>query len=312
MIRKEITRRQFIASTTALCGATLLSSCTTTVSIPTAVDQVILGKTGLKLSRLGVGTGTIGGSVQRSLGTEGFNRLIQYAYGQGITYIDTSDSYQTHTYIRDAIKDIPRENLFIQTKMERLERLTEKPLEAIDRFRKELGVEYIDSLLVHAVRRFNWDEENKMLLDAFEEAKDRKIILSHGASYHAVPALEKSAQLDWVDVNLIRINPQGENIDTPEIERSAVSDASHLPAVVEQIKKMRENRQGIIGMKILGEGTFTESEDREKTIRYAMQSGLADAIVIGFKSSAEIDEAIWRMNRALVENRADVQYREAV
>ncbi|MFC1485894.1 aldo/keto reductase [Candidatus Latescibacterota bacterium] len=310
MSREKITRRQFITSTAALCGTALLPSCTAPVSTPTAVDQVTLGKTGLKLSRLGFGTGTLNsGDVQIALGQDGFNRLLRYAYDQGITYIDTSVGYKTMPWMRDALKGIPRENLFIQSK---LERRVENPREAIDTLRKDLGVEYIDSLLVHAVRSATWDEESKMLMDALEEAKAKKIILAHGASYHGIPALQTSAGLDWVDVNLIRYNPQGVNIDTPSLERGVASDASHVPMVEEQMSAMREKRQGIIGMKILGEGVFAESEDREKSIRYVMQSGLVDAIVIGFKSPAEIDEAVWRMNRALAEEHADARYREAV
>lgn len=117
-------------------------------------------------------------------------------------------------------------------------RVPEKPLEVLDRYRKELGVDYIDSLLVHAVRRDDWDDERKRLLDVLEEAKAKKIILSHGASYHSLPALKKGAQLDWVDVNLVRINPQGSHIDTPDTGRRTKSDTSHVPAVLEQIKVM--------------------------------------------------------------------------
>ena len=300
MSRKGITRREFIKGTAALAGATLLSSCTTgPLAIgqkPTAVDQVTLGKTGLKLSRLGFGTGSRGGSVQRALGANEFNRLIRYAYDQGITYIDTSESYRTHTMIREAIRGLPREKLFIQSKMPGL---PEKPLEVLDRYRQELGIDYIDSLLVHAARRVDWDEERKRVLDALEQAKAKKIILAHGVSCHSVPALKKAAHLDWVDVNLVRINPQGVNMDTPETGRRGSSNSSHVPAVLQQVKIMRRNGHGIIGMKIMGEGNFTKPEDREKSIRFAMQPGLLDVVVIGFKSTAEIDEAILRINSAL-------------
>lgn len=288
MIRKEITRRQFIANTIALTGSSLITSCSKKRTL-SAADQVTLGRTGLKLSRLGIGTGTIGGSVQRELGSDGFNRLLRYAYDQGITYIDTAESYQTHTMVREAIKGIPRENLFIQSKMPRI---PEKPLEVIDRYRLELGVDYIDSLLIHAVRNYEWDEERKRLMDAFEEAKDRKIILSHGASYHSLPALKKGTELDWTDVSLVRINPQGVKIDTENIEWSAESDASHVFAVIKQVVHMHEKHKGVIGMKVIGEGEFTDIQDREKAIRFNLQSGLSNAIVIGFKNTAEIDEAI--------------------
>ena len=301
MNRERITRRQFLKGTSVLAGTALLSSCSTgpfAKRTPTAVDQVTLGKTGLKLSRLGIGTGSKGGSIQRSLGADGFNRLVHYAYDQGITYIDTAESYRTHTMVRDAIKGLPREKLFIQSKMPGV---PEKPLEVLDRYRKELGVDYIDSLLTHCSVTSNWDDERRRVLDALEEAKNKKIILSHGVSCHSLPALRRSAELDWVDVNLVRINPQGVHIDTPAETWNATSDNSYLPDVLKQIKIMRQNNHGVIGMKIIGEGDFTNPEDREKSIRFTMQSGLTDAVVIGFKSSAEIDEAIERMNSALAE-----------
>ena len=301
MNKERITRRDFLKGTAALAGTVLLSSCSTgpfAKRTPTAVDQVTLGKTGLKLSRLGIGTGSKGGSVQRELGADGFNRLIHYAYDQGITYIDTAENYRTHTMVREAIKDLPREKLFIQSKMPGV---PEKPLEVLDRYRKELGVEYIDSLLTHCGITANWDDERRRVLDALEEAKDKKIIRAHGVSCHSLPALTTAAQLEWVDVNLVRINPQGAHMDTPAEIWDATSDNSHLPPVLKQIKVMRQNNHGVIGMKIIGDGDFTNSEDREKSIRFTLQSGLTDAVVIGFKSPAEIDEAIKRINSALAE-----------
>ena len=302
MSRKGFTRRQFIKSTAALAGALFLPSCAVWPSAkghrPTAVDQVTLGRTGIKLSRLGFGTGTKGGSIQRALGSDGFNRLLRYAYDQGITYIDTAQNYGTHTFVRDAIKDLPREKLFIQSKMPGV---PERPLEVLDRYRKELGVDYIDSLLVHCTIKADWDESHKRLLDALAEAKDKKIILAHGVSCHALPALTKAAHFGWVDVNLVRVNPQGAFLDTPVEDWNAKSDISHLQPVLEQIKVMRDNRHGVIGMKIMGEGIFTNPEDREKSIRFAMQNDLVDAVVIGFKSTAEIDETILRMNLALAQ-----------
>jgi len=298
----RITRRQFIRGTAALAGTAFLSSRSTGFPAkkgpPTAADQVTLGKTGLKLSRLGMGTGSKGGSIQRALGQDDFTRLVRYAYDQGITYIDTAQNYGTHEMVREAIKGIPREKLFIQSKMPRV---PDKPLEFLDRYRKELGVDYIDSLLSHVAVRADWDEERKRILDALEEAKDKQIILSHGVSCHSLPALKKAAEMDWVDVNLVRINPQGAFMDTPAEQSNAKSDVTHLPPVQRQMEIMRQNGHGVIGMKIIGNGDFTTAEERERSIRFAMQGGLVDAVVIGFKSTAEIDEAILRINRALAQ-----------
>jgi predicted aldo/keto reductase-like oxidoreductase len=302
MSDRKISRRQFLGSAASFTGGILLSGvalqAAPAVRIPTAIDQVQLGKTGIKLSRLGMGTGSIGGSIQRALGQDGFTRLIRYGYDQGITYIDTADSYKTHEMVREAIKGLPREKLFIQTKMPGGEK---NPLETIDRYRKELGVDYIDSLLTHCTVTKNWDEERKRFIDAFEEAKQKKIIRAHGVSCHSLPALTRAAELDWCDVHLVRINPQGAHLDTPAETWNAKSDASHLGPVTEQIKIMKRKKHGVIGMKLIGNGDFRKFEDRKKSIRYAMQCNLLNAAVIGFKSTAEIDEAIKLMNEALAE-----------
>lgn len=299
MQRHPITRRQFIERTAAIAGGIAISPLAAqTLGKKTAVDIVPLGKTGLKTSRLGIGCGTSSGHVQQQLGQDGFNRLVRYAYDQGITYIDIARSYQTHEMLGQAIKDLPREKLFIQTKMGGV---PEKPLEEIDAYRKTYGVDYIDSLLVHCTTSPNWEEERKRVMDALEEAKQKQIIRIHGVSCHSLPALKRSVELDWVDVHLVRVNPQGVQMDTPASTWNAPSDESHVPAVVEQIKLMRQKGRGVIGMKIMGEGKFVKPEDREKSIRFAMQPGLLDCVTIGFKSTAEIDEAIQRMNNALAE-----------
>ena len=244
MHRKQISRRRFVQGAAAVAGGILLPSCSLhkagKKSPPTAVDQVVLGNTGLKLSWLGMGAGSIGGSIQRNLGSEKFNSLVRYAYDQGITYIDTADSYKTHTMVRDAIKGLPREKLFIQSKMPGV---PEKPLEVLDRYRKELGVDYIDSLLTHCAVTTDWEEKRKRVLDALEEAKEKQIIRAHGVSCHSLPALTVAAKSKWVDVNLVRVNPQGAWIDTPVEKWDAKSNASHLPAVLEQVRVMRRNGQ---------------------------------------------------------------------
>jgi predicted aldo/keto reductase-like oxidoreductase len=303
MHRTEITRRQFIERTAAVAGGILLSPAMVRIgwsgTKKTAIDQVPLGKTGLKLSRLGIGCGTNSGRVQAELGQEGFNKLIRYAYDQGITYIDIARSYRTHAMLKEAIKGLPREKLFIQTKMGGS---PDNPLEEIDKYRQTYGVDYIDSLLVHCTTTPDWDDQRKRVMDAMQEAKDKKIIRAHGVSCHSLPALARGVELDWVDVHLVRVNPQGSHMDTADSRTwNAVSNASHVAPVMEQIGLMHKKGRGVIGMKIMGEGDFTKPEDREKSIRFAMQSGLVDAVTIGFKSPAEIDEAIQRINSALAE-----------
>jgi 1-deoxyxylulose-5-phosphate synthase len=263
----------------------------------TAVDQVALGRTGINLSRLGFGTGSTMGSVQAALGREGFSRLFRHAYDQGITCIDTADIYSTFEWISDAIKGLPRERLFIQSK------ITDKPqdvLAAIDRQRKILGTDYLDSLLIHGVLEDHWTDDWRRIMDGFNEAMSRKWIRARGVSCHSLPALRAAVASDWPDVHLVRVNPQGRYTDGEE-KNFWLSTWHDIAPVMLEIKAMHAKGRGVIGMKIMGSGEFTRAEDREKSIRHAMACKEIDAIVIGFASTQQIDEAIERINRALTE-----------
>src|SRR5512144_301259 len=140
---RPLSRRQFLERSAAAASALLLSSCSWSrpqaAAKRTAVDQVALGKTGLKLSRLGFGTGSDSGNVQYALGQEQFNSLIHYAYDQGITYFDCAQSYRTFEWIKGAIKGLPREKLFLQSKVPGQ---PDQVLATIDRHRKVFDTDY--------------------------------------------------------------------------------------------------------------------------------------------------------------------------
>jgi predicted aldo/keto reductase-like oxidoreductase len=305
MKRHGLNRRQFIRTSAVLAGTALLSpwalSNIRAAAAPagkrTAVDQMTLGKTGIKLSRLGFGTGSNNGHEQTALGRDGFTKLIHYAYDQGITYIDTAQAYATFDWISDAVKGLPREKLFIQSKMDG------KPadvLAVIDHHRKTFNTDYIDSLLVHCMTRDAWTDEWKRVMDGFNEAKEKKWIRAKGVSCHSLPALRAATASDWTEVHLVRVNPQGIYTDGEVADWNSSSHHDISP-VMQEIKTMHEKGHGVIGMKIFGAGTFTGTADREKSIRFAMACKEIDAVVIGFTSTQQIDEAIERMNRVLAE-----------
>ena len=298
MKSQDLSRREFLQRTAAFASVTLLSPALLAAPKRTAADQVALGKTGLKISRLGFGTGSNSGNVQRNLGQPAFNKLIHYAYDHGITHLDCAQGYRTFDWIADAIKGLPREKFFLQSK---IGGKPEKILEAIDKHRQVFNTDYIDSMLVHCMVKDKWTDEWKRILDGFAEAKEKKWIRAQGVSCHSLPALRAATASDWTDVHLVRVNPQGHVIDTPEETWNATSDASHVDPVIKEIKNMHARGHGVIGMKLCGNGDFTKAEDREKAMRFAMSHPEIHAVIIGFKSTAEIDESIERMNRALAE-----------
>ncbi|HTL55543.1 MAG TPA: aldo/keto reductase [Candidatus Limnocylindrales bacterium] len=263
----------------------------------TAVDQVTLGHTGIKLSRLGMGTGSNSGQIQYDLGREGFNSLVRYAYDQGITYFDCSQTYRTFEWLGGAVKGLPREKLFIQSK---IPGQPEDILSVIDHHRKVFDTDYVDTMLIHCMIKDGWTDQWKRIMDGFDEAKQKGWIRSKGVSCHSLPALRGGTETPWAEVHLVRVNPQGRRIDGPE-EIVWTDKVHEVEPVVTQLKAMKAKGRGVIGMKIIGNGEFVNAEDREKSIRFAMSRPELDAVVIGFKNRDEIDEAIRRINSALAE-----------
>ncbi|HON08397.1 MAG TPA: aldo/keto reductase [Verrucomicrobiota bacterium] len=297
MINRPISRRDFVKATTAIAGTAVIGSkinLSAAEQKRTATDIVTLGKTGLKPTRLGFGTGSNSGNVQYELGKEEFINLIHYAYDKGIRYFDCAQSYRTFGWIGDAIKGLPREKLFLLSKVPGK---PEDVLKVIDNHRKTFNTDYIDVLLIHCMTKNNWTDEYKRIMDAFDEAKEKKWILAKGCSCHSLPALQTAVASPWTEVHLVRINPQARHIDGPD--ESWNRPGNKIEPVIEEIKKMSAKGRGILGMKIIGNGEFTNAEDREKSIRFAMSLKEVHAVTIGFKSRAEIDEAIERINRAL-------------
>src|SRR5215510_6969766 len=199
--RVRISRRDFIKKSTEAASIVVIGSEIITkveaAPVRTATDWVQLGrinKNNVKIPRLGMGTGSINGKVQRDLGQEGFNKLIQFAYERGVRYIDTADNYKTHEMIREAIKGIPRDQLFIQSKLPLRPETTANPMATIDRYRKELGVDYIDSLLLHCMTRGTWVADQKAVMDAFDEAAAKGWIRIKGCSCHGLNALRASTK----------------------------------------------------------------------------------------------------------------------
>ncbi len=299
-----ISRREFVARTVAGTAAVSLGlpllggeeNGKKEKTKRSAVDKVTLGNSKVTVTRLGIGTGSNGGKVQRDLGQEGFNRLVRHAYDRGIRFIDTADMYKIHEMVREAIKGLPREELFIQSKIMWEPFIPKSITEVLDRFRKELGVEYLDHVLIHCATKKGWPGTLESMRDGLSAAKEKGIVRAHGVSCHGLPSLQEVADCKWVDVNLARCNHLGLHMDG---EKGAWSEGGNKSEAINQLKRIHAAGKGVIGMKIIGNGDFTKPEEREQSIQFAMKAPFLDAVVIGVKSPQEIDEAIERMDRAL-------------
>src|ERR1700722_15545751 len=212
-----------------------------------ANDTVTLGSTGIKTSRLAMGTGTVGSgghSHQTALGTAGLPNLLLHGYDHGLRFFDAADSYGSHPYVAEALKHVPRDKVTVLTKTWARDAAGVRA--DLDRFRKELGVDYIDIVLIHCVTEGDWTTRYRGVMDVLSEAKEKGVIRAHGVSCHTLPALRAAAASPWVEIDLVRLNPIGSHMDAePE-------------TVTGVIKQMRAQGKGIVGMKILGQGDLRD------------------------------------------------------
>jgi 1-deoxyxylulose-5-phosphate synthase len=252
-----------------------------------ATDTVVLGQTGIHTSRLACGTGTVGfnhHSDQTALGIQGLSDLLVHGYERGLRFFDCADSYGSHPHVAAALKRVPREKVTVLTKSWARDPATMRS--DIDRFRRELNVDYIDVLLMHCLTKDDWTERYRGAMDVLSEAKEKRLIRAHGCSCHSIGALRAAAASPWVEVDLVRINPIGSRMD---------SDPS---TVVEVIRRMKASGKAVVGMKILGQGDMRHRQDQ--ALSYALSLGLLDAFTIGAESVSEQDDLIRRIAQVRV------------
>ncbi len=253
-----------------------------------ATDRVLLGPRKIELSRMAMGTGTSGSNGSsnqtRKLGYHGVAELFRAAYDQGINFWDSADQYGSHTYIREALKTVPREKVVILTKTNSTTAAAVKA--DIDRYRRELGVDQIDILLLHNQQAADWNVRMKPCMDVISEARDRGIIRTHGTSCHTLQALKTAAAEPWVEVDLARLNPAGLHMD------------SDPQTVIGVLRQMKAAGKGVVGMKILGQGDLRKKTD--EAFQFAMAQDCLDCITIGSESRAEMEENLRKIPAASV------------
>ena len=250
-----------------------------------AADTVTLGKTGIQTSRLAMGTGTHGSghhSNQTALGVKGLSDLLLNGYNHGLRFFDSADSYGSHPHVAEALKHVPRDKVTVLTKTWARDPATARA--DLDRFRRELGIDYIDVCLMHCLTEGNWTDRFTGVMDVLSEAKQKGVIRAHGCSCHSIEALRAATKSPWVEVHLVRINPIGSYMD------------SDPATVVSVLKEMRAAGKGIIGMKILGQGDLRHRQD--EALNFALGLNLLDSFTIGAESQTEQEDLIRRIAAA--------------
>ena len=278
-------RRQFIRQAMAAGTAIALPPTVWPAVARRANDIIELGPAKIKVSRMAIGTGTFGGghssNQMRKLGADGLADLWWNAYDMGVFFWDTADAYGSHAAVKVALKKIPREKVVILTKA--ASRTAEAMKADLDRFRQEMGTDYIDIVLLHSRMSPKWDELDKGPMEVLAEAKDRKLVRSVGISCHSTEAMKVVARSTWLDICLTRLNQFGVRMDADTDEM--------LPLIAEA----RKAGKGLIAMKVLGEGQLRNRVD--EALRFAATKDAVHCFTLGCESRAEFKDNFDRIPR---------------
>ncbi|HTW81618.1 MAG TPA: aldo/keto reductase [Terracidiphilus sp.] len=290
--RREFLKTSIAVSTVAGAAAAPLKAAST----QKATELVTLGKSNLQVTRLALGTGSNNGYVQKALGQQGFNRLVQHAWDRGIRFFETAEAYATPAMLAEALKPYPRESYVLMSKV-----TTDPgadPAKRFDEMRRISQTDYFDIMLLHYQHTGNWVAESARWRDGINEAQAKQTIKVRGVSVHGLPALRLVPGDSWLQIAMIRMNHNGTRMDGPS--GADYTTPGNVEEVVHHVKQVKSEGMGVISMKLAGDGTFTQRSDRQAAVRFAFRSAGVDCVTIGFKSPQEIDEAFDNINLAYV------------
>jgi 1-deoxyxylulose-5-phosphate synthase len=288
-------RRDFLKTGLAAGALAGVASLPVKAERAAATDWVTLGRSDVKVTRLAFGTGTISGRVQRDLGQDQFTRLVRYAYDHGIRFFETAESYgDMHRMLGVALKGLPRDSYRLMSKVTTRDGVD--PQQKFDELRRLANTEYFDIMLLHWQHVASWPTDSIRWQDAILEAQSRKIVVGHGASVHGLPALRQVPGNKWLEIAMIRMNQKGASMDAEDYNTSGPGNVNE---VVTHVKQVRRQGMGVISMKLVGEGRFTKREDRQAAMKFAFKNAGVNSVTVGYKNTAEIDEAIENLNLAL-------------
>ncbi|MDD4190046.1 MAG: aldo/keto reductase [Mangrovibacterium sp.] len=296
-----LNRRKFVAALSLGTAHLLFHNHTLAANRPARstdpLQVVSLGRSGLRTTLIGIGTGVHAGNRSSALTRRGHDTavgVIRHAYDRGIRFFDCADTYGTHPVVGQALKHIDREKVTVCSKIWVLGGGIPEPERpdadiVVERFRKELDTDYLDTVQIHCMVDPDWTDSQKRQMDILDNLKSKGIIRAHGVSVHSLDAMKKAAETPWADVVHVRINPYGIAMDKPNPEE-----------VVKVIAQLHETGKGVIGMKLIGNGKYQDDSQKiDHALKFVLGLGVVDMMIVGFETTGQIDDYLNRTENAL-------------
>ncbi len=243
----------------------------------------ILGRTGISVTPVGMGTLTMGFS-QKNLDIETGSRVIVHAVEQGINFLDTAQYYDTYRYLRPALDEIRRRKLdFPVICSKTLEEGYAETEAAVQECLEQLDIDTIDLFLLHEVRGTEDFYARKDAWRALCDLKSNGRIKAIGISTHHVDACAEMAEIADCDVVFTLINRDGMGIR----KGSEPGTREEMEAA---IRKCADAGKGIFTMKAFGGGNLIH--DYRSCLEYAAGIAGNTSVMIGMADTDQVDRAV--------------------
>ena len=233
------------------------------------MEYHVLGKTGLKVSMMGLG----GIPIQR-IDAAGTRILIEKLVENGINYIDTARGYSvSEQYLGEALDGL-RDKFILATKSMALTK--DNMAKDVDISLKNMRTDYIDLYQFHNPSLVQLEQiiAPGGALEALQEAKAAGKIGHIGLTTHSAKVFEKALEFDWVETVMFPYNlveTHGEEL----------------------IQKCSENNVGFIAMKPLAGGAI---EDPTLALRYISKNAGVSVVIPGMAEISELDQNLAAVN----------------
>ncbi len=247
--------------------------------------RVELGRTGLSVSRLGLGTDILGGDVTQKRATE----IILRAWDLGINLIDTDHTYGVYPALANALSHMDRSQLVLVTKT--YEKTRRGALKDVERALRTLSLDYVDLFLLHAVDTVDHYTEVAGALEGLQEAQAKGWIRHIGISTHVVPIMMVMADHPEIKAILTVLNLAGKNM-----RRSGSREQME-----QAIKRCYEGGQGVYIMKPFARGRLFDDENKDEPLKtdqvrqgltYLYRFPFIHSVVPGMRSLHQVEQNV--------------------
>ena len=231
----------------------------------------------MKVTRLAFGTGTNGGRCSGRLGQDQFTSLVRHAYDRAFGFLRALSLIRHARDAGIALKGIPRENYRLMTKVTTGD--GKDPQTKIDELRRLAQTDYFDIMLLHVQMKPTWPTDTAQWQDVILENEHRQAVRTHGASVHGLPALRQVPGDKWLEIGMIRMNHKGRIMDAD----TGAARARECARSGGTRARGAQSGKGVISMKLVGEGAFTNRDDRKARMRLAFRNAGVDCVTVGLQ-----------------------------